>query len=59
MAAKGAKEFGFVPHAHQPFAGLPPLSRREGKRPPHVWYDEQLKNLDIANPFRKKNFLFL
>ena len=54
MAAKGAKEFGYGPHADQPCRFTTIEQKVSGLR---MWYDEQLKNLNIANPFRNVQLL--
>ena len=54
MAARGAKEFGFGPHADQPCRFTTIEQKVSGLR---MWYDEQLKNLGIANPFRNVKLL--
>ena len=56
MASKGQKAFGFGPHANEPCRFTTIEQKISGMR---MWYDKQLKDSCMANPFRNQRVLDL
>jgi hypothetical protein len=54
MAAKGAKAYGYGAHADKPCRFTTIEQKVSGVR---MWYDEKLKKLSLANPFRNQQLL--